>query len=234
MPGSERGPSLIAEVGWLIAKDGRSELRSVSLVAVSLLTVACVVTACALTASPQARPTLASAAIWVSLALSSVLSASHAYRREQAGGALRALLLGPLRPSALFLGKTFWILLATGLGAVAAVGLTAVLIHDRALVAWPGHLLLVVGLGALGFAIIGGLFAPLLGMGSGRDMLLALMLLPLGVPLVASGARATSSLFAGDPRVDGFLDAVGMVAGLDGVFLLLAMWLFEPLVRRGS
>jgi heme exporter protein B len=62
----------------------------------------------------------------------------------------------------------------------------------------PG-LALVIGLGALGFAAIGTLYAGLTVRLRAREVLLPLLLLPVVAPLLLAAVSATASLLAGDP-----------------------------------
>lgn len=226
-------PSLLQEAGWILAKDLRAEGRTLSVVGIAALLALGVVAACALSGLQTGRAALATAAIWVGLAFAGVQAASGAYEREQATGTLTLLLCGPVRSLALFLGKTAGIVIFTLVGALTAVLLASLLLQTRALVTFPIRLVLVVMAGGFGFALVGGLVAPLLGLGAGRDALLSLLLLPLGVPIVVAGARATQALFQPLPALDVYRDALGIVAGLDALYLVGALWLFEPLVRRG-
>ena len=225
------GPSLWQEVGWIVGRDLRSGRRTLSVVLLSVLLAAGVVAACALAGGVGGRDELACAAIWVSVAFCGAYAASNAYAREQSSGVLRILLCGPVRGVSLYLGKAVIVLLLTGVGALVATLLAALLIHGHALATWPGRVLGLVLAGSFGFAVVGALVAPLLGLGSGREALLALVLLPLGVPLVVSGARGTAALFTAPAALDVYRDSLGLVLGLDALFLALALWLFEPLVR---
>jgi heme exporter protein B len=237
-PGPTRGgaagtrPGLWQEVSWILGKDLRAERRTPSVLTVSVLLAAGVVTACAVAGGSAGRDELACAAIWVSVAFSGVHASSNAYAREQSSGVFRVLVCGPIRGVSLYLGKAAGVLVLTLVGALVAAGLAALLIHPDGLLGHPGRLLAIVAAGCFGFAVVGALVAPLLGLGAGREALLALVLLPLGVPIIVTGARATAALYASPPALDAYRDSLGIVLGLDGLFLAVALWLFEPLVRR--
>ncbi len=220
------------EVGWILGKDLRAERRAPTVVVVSLLQATLVVAACALAGDMAGRGELACAAIWVSVAFAGVHAASSAFAREQASGVLLLLRTGPMRGVSLFLGKAATVGLMTLVGGLAAAGLTALLIDSTGLGAWPWRLLGILVAGSVGFSVAGALVAPLLGLGAGREAMLALVLLPLGVPIIVSGARATAALYASPPALDVYRDSLGIVLGLDAVFLALGLWLFEPLIRR--
>jgi heme exporter protein B len=224
----------LREIAWILAVDLRREGRSLAVVGGAVLMALGVVSACALAGWDHADASLASAAVWVAVAFVGVHAASGAYAPEQQSGALTALLCGPVRPLSLYVGKTLGILLFTGLGAATAVLAAGLLLHPGLLSAFPGRVLAIVALGSVGFSVVGGLFGPLLGLGGGRDALLALLLLPLGVPLVVTCARATQALLREPAALDAYRDSLGIALGLDGLFLAGALWLFEPLVRRNK
>lgn len=227
-------PTPWQEICWVARKDLRLERYSLGIAGGSALLAAGVVCLCALAGDQRGRAELAGAAVWVSMAFSGVMAASAAYAREKHDDTLTALLCGPLRTVSLFVGKTLPVLLWTLMGTLAAALLAAILIHARALLVWPFHTLGVLAAGALGFSVVGGLVAPLLGAGSGRDVVLALVLLPLGVPVVIAGARASASLGAVKPPPGVYGESLGLILALDIMFLLLALWLFGPMVRRGT
>lgn len=210
-----------------------TEGRTLALAGTATLLALAVVTACALAGISAARAPLAAAAVWVALAFSGVQAAAAAYEREERAGTLAALLCGPIRSLSLYLGKTVGIALHTVTGAWIAVLLSSLLLHAAALSQAPARLLLIVFLGAVGFSLVGGMVAPLLGLGAGREALLSLVLLPLGVPIIVSGARAMMALAQKAPALDVYQDSLGIIAGLDLLYLLLALWLFDPLIRRG-
>ncbi len=225
-------PGVWQEVFWVLGKDLRAERRTPSVLIVSVLLAAGVVAACAVAAGGGGRDELACAAIWVSVAFSGVYASSNAFAREQASGVFRVLVCGSIRGVSLYLGKGASVLLMTVIGGLVAALLTALLIDAGGIVAFPWRLLGILVAGCFGFAVAGALVAPLLGLGAGREALLALVLLPLGVPIIVSGARATAALYASPANLDAYRDSLGVVLGLDALFLALALWLFEPLIRR--
>lgn len=227
-------PGLWREAGWILAKDLRAEGRTLAVVGMAALLTVGVVSACALAGIHGQRAVLAPAAIWIALAFAGIQAASGAYEGEQSTGTLSALLCGPVRSMSLFVGKTAGILIYTLLGTLTALVAVYLLIAQLTDAAAIWRLLAVVLAGSIGFSLLGGLIAPLLGLGAGRDALLALLVLPLGVPLVVAGARATQALYATPIALDQYLDALGIVAGLDALYLAGAIWLFEPLVRRSA
>jgi len=89
-------------------------------------------------------------------------------------------------------------------------------------------LALVLALGAVGFAVVGTVFAAMLLRVRSRDVLLPVVLYPILVPMIMAGTKATGALLAG---ADG--DAwfwTQFLAAYDAVFIVVAVWTFEALV----
>jgi len=91
-------------------------------------------------------------------------------------------------------------------------------------------LALILGLGTVGYAAIGSLFAAMLLRARARDLLLAVILYPVILPLLAMGVRATAELLAASADLRTVWAWTRMLAIYDVLFLTAALWIFEPLV----
>jgi len=113
-------------------------------------------------------------------------------------GAFELLALYPVPRAAIYLGKALG-----GLAAMLALGALVlpltVILYDLDLASSLPGLVLVIGLGALGFAAVGTLYAGLTVRLRAREVLLPLLLLPVVAPLLLAAVSATTSLLAGDP-----------------------------------
>jgi heme exporter protein B len=139
---------------------------------------------------------LAPAALWVALLLASLLALDFLYREDARDGTLEQFALSGQPFAALLFAKTATHWLLTGLplalvGPVAAMTLGAP--PSAALdVLWP------LLLGSLSMSLIGSIGAGLtLGVRRG-GALLSLLVLPLAVPTLIFGARATQLAIAGE------------------------------------
>jgi ABC-type transport system involved in cytochrome c biogenesis permease component len=128
-----------------------------------------------------------------------------------------------------FLGKMAAISLL-----VLAVGLVCTpllaLLLDAPLFAMPGPLLLLLVLGAVGFANVGSVFAATLLKVRSRDVLLPVILYPILIPLFVAGTSATEAMLAVRPDLDKLWYWIGFLGIYDAVFLVLSLWVFEALV----
>ncbi len=171
--------------------------------------------------------------LWTAIAFSGTLGLSRAADRERDGDALRALLLSPAPRAALYLGKVAGIvifMLATEL----VVAALSTVLFGAALSAHAAELSGLLLLGTIGYAAIGGLFSLMLGRARSRDVLLAVVLYPIIVPVIIAGSKGTSSLLESIPDLAAARYWIKFLAVFDIVFVTLALWAFEPLiVERG-
>ena len=184
----------------IAAKDLRAELRGRQAVTSTLFLAALTLLIFGFALGPD-HARLADAGpglLWLAVILSGVLAVGRLHQLEMEDGAFELLALYPVPRAAIYLGKALG-----GLAAMLALGalvlpLTVVLYALDVASSLPG-LVLVIGLGALGFAAIGTLYAGLTVRLRAREVLLPLLLLPVVAPLLLAAVSATASLLAGDP-----------------------------------
>jgi ABC-type transport system involved in cytochrome c biogenesis permease component len=85
-------------------------------------------------------------------------------------------------------------------------------------------------LGALGFALVGTVFAAMLLRVRSRDVLLPVVLYPILVPLFIAGTRGTAALLASRADLDAAWYWIQFLGIFDGAFLVVSLWTFESLV----
>jgi len=167
--------------------------------------------------------------LWVSVAFAGTIGLGRAFDRERENDTMRALLLAPVARLAVFLGKaiaiTALVLAVTGVCVPALA-----LLLDAPLFAEPGPLVLVLVLGAIGFAIVGTVFAASMLKVRSRDVLLPVVLYPLLVPLFVAGTSATAALISERADLDKAWYWIGFLGLYDAAFLVLSLWVFESLV----
>jgi heme exporter protein B len=189
--------AVLPALGWALARDLRVAFRSRSELAVQLLFYVIVVTLFPLAATPE-RTLLAAlgpGVLWVAALLASLLSLPRMFAADQADGTLEQMALSPWPLPALVSGKMVAHWLTTGL----PVALLAPLLSVQYALAgdeiWVLCASLVVGTPIL--SLLGGIGAALtLGL-RGSGSLLALLILPLFVPVLIFGAGAVDAVRAG-------------------------------------
>ena len=149
----------------------------------------------AIGAEPNLLREIAPGVIWVAALLSSMLSLSRLFAADHADGTLEQMLLGAAPLGVIVLAKAVAHWLASGLPLVAIAPVIA-LQYDLPAVLYP-VLALSLALGTPVLSLIGAIGAALtLGL-RGGGVLLALLVLPLYVPVLILGAGAVEMSAAG-------------------------------------
>jgi heme exporter protein B len=173
---------------------------------------------------------VAGAMLWVTVLFAGMLGLGRSFQLEREDGALSGVLLAPVPPGAVYLGKFL-----ANLVVVSAV--EAVIFPVYALFfALPmgrstGALVLVVVLATVGFMALGTLFSAVAAHTRLGDTLLPILLLPLLLPVVIFAASATQRLLAGRPfeEIEG---SVRMLLAFDLVFLFVCTAVFGAAVEE--
>jgi heme exporter protein CcmB len=167
--------------------------------------------------------------LWVSIAFTGTIALGRAFDRERENDTMRALLLAPVPRLSVFLGKAIAMAVLILGVAVLVVPLLALWLNAP-LFAYPLELAVSVGLGALGIAVIGSVFAATLLKARSRDVLLPVVLYPILLPLFVAGTKCTASLVAEHPNLEAAHYWISFVGIYDAAFLVLSLWVFESLV----
>ena len=137
---------------------------------------------------------LAAGILWVTLLFAAMLGVNRLFVADADQGGFDAFLLAPVDRSAMFVAKALALLAYLVVLELVAVAAFALLLLGSPLgPALPG-LLVTLALGDIGVAVIGTLVAALAVRTRARDLLGPLLALPLFVPIVIGGARASSPL----------------------------------------
>ena len=174
---------------------------------------------------------LAAGILWVTLLLAAILGVNRLFVADAEDGGFDGFLLAPVDRSAMLAAKALALTLYLLVLELVAVPAFALLLLGPSL--WPGlpGLLAVLALADIGVAVIGTLVAALAVRTRARDLLGPLLALPLFVPIVIGGARASSPLLAlggaGEPPARW----LATLALYDLLFGLIAYALFDFLLE---
>jgi len=191
------GGGIIAGVRWAALRDLRLALRSRSELGVQLLFYVIVVSLFPLATTPERTllATMGPGVLWVAALLASLLSLPRLFAADYADGTLEQIALSPYPLEALVGGKVVAHWLTTGL----PVALLAPLLGVQYAMD-PGSLSVLVAVLLLGtpiLSLLGAIGAALtLGLRAGSS-LLALLILPLYVPVLIFGAGAVDAVRSG-------------------------------------
>jgi heme exporter protein B len=172
---------------------------------------------------------LAAGILWVTLLFAALLGVNRLFVADAEDGGFDGFLLAPVERSGLLLAKELTLLCYLVVLELVAVPAFVLLLAPPFAHALP-DLLLVLALGDLGVAVIGTLVAALAVRTRARDLLGPLLGLPLLVPVVIGGARASSPLLsshAGSPAARW----LALLALYDLVFGLIAYAVFDFLLE---
>jgi len=215
----------------ILRKDLRLELRggesTITLVALSLLIL--VVMVFALNPAGGAHDAgTAAGALWVALIFSGTIGATRVLLAESGNGCLRALLLSPADRATLYCAKMVAAFIFMAVAEIAAV-VIMVLFFNLDFDARLARLTPVLALGALGFAALATLLAAISGRVRAGDLLLPLLAVPLFVPALIAGVRASGAALAGEPLA-AFSEWLKILIAFDVLFLSAGFLLFEHVI----
>ncbi len=135
-------------------------------------------------------------AFWISLVFSSFLGLNHFMQTERDNNCLTALKLSPVTPWVLFAGKSLSLFLMLVLVEVILVPVF-LMMFEYGLGGEFLLFLVVVMLGNFAISLCGALFSGLLISGRASAFLLPIVMIPVLLPLIISGVRASDPLLAG-------------------------------------
>lgn len=215
----------------ILRKDLRLELRSgestIALVALSLLILVVLVFALNPAVGAAGADT-AAGALWVALIFAGMLGATRALLAERENGCIRALLMSPVDRATLYCAKLIAAVTFMVVAEIAAVMLLVLFFNldfDFRLL----RLAPVLALGALGFAALSTLLAAISGRLRAGDLLLPLLIVPLFVPALIAGVKASAAALSGASFAALFLWLKVLVA-FDVLFVTAGYLLFEHVV----
>jgi len=173
---------------------------------------------------------LAAGILWVTILFAAILGANRLFVADADQGGFDAFLLAPVDRSAMLIAKVVTMLCYLLALELVAVPAFALLLLGPSLGPVLGELLITLALADVGIAVIGTFVGALAVQTRARDLLGPLLALPLLIPIVIGGARATAPLLSMHPS--GSPGRWLLTLGLyDLVFGLIAYALFDFLLE---
>jgi len=136
--------------------------------------------------------------LWLGFILSGLLGLGRAFVVERENDCWEALLLAPGDKSAIYVGKLAGNLLLMLVVEAMLLVLFGVFFNLDLVPVLP-PLVVVIGLGTIGFAAIGTLFAAMTSQVRARELLFPVLLLPVQVPVLLATVKATEAVLLGEP-----------------------------------
>lgn len=225
---------VLGQIGVLISKDLRIEARgreAIGLVIV-LGVLIVVVLGMGLGASRGTGQGLtgfeATAILWVAYLFGGVLCFEKTMAVERSDDALAGLLTAPLDRGAIYAAKLVTNLVLMFLMAVVVTPVAILLFHFD-LSAHPWSFVLVIGLGMIGYAAVGTLFAAAVSSTRLQGGLLAMLVFPLSLPVVIISTQLMRKVFEeGEPLS---MNAVGALIAFDVIYIVVSWLVFESVLE---
>lgn len=173
------------------------------------------------------RAASGSGALWVAIIFAGLLGMGRAAAIDRQQGAWEGLLLSPADRGTIFLGKLASALLFIGIVEALALAVFAALFSLPVL---QPMVLLVIGLGTVGFGTLGTLFSVMAATTRAREVMLPVLLFPLALPVVISAVRATTLLLTDRQSEVG--PWISLLLGFDVLFLGISYIVFGHAVEE--
>ena len=167
---------------------------------------------------------LAPTVLWATFVFTGLIGVQRSFLLEREQDCMAGLLMAPIDPAAIFVGKLAANLVLLGGMQAIVVPLVAILLHVDFLPVLP-ELLVVLSLGNLGFAAGATLFTAMAVRTRAREVLLPLLLLPLTVPVLIASVKATALALGARPPEP--LPWLQLLLGFDVIVVATSFLVFE-------
>jgi heme exporter protein B len=190
---------LSTKLGWLIYKDLVSECRSRQLGTETFLlgTLVAVVFSLQIDLPAEEQRRAAGTLVWFAILFAGLPALERSFASEREDGCLDGLLLSPVTPASVYLAKLAVNAIVLSASAALLIPLWAVL-SGVPLLMFTVRITAVALLGCLGIAAVGTLLSSVAGGSARRRGGLALLVLPLVIPVLVAAAESTRLLLEND------------------------------------
>ena len=231
-----RKVSGFAQYRALLAKDVRQELRTremlVSMGVYALLVLTVYGAALAQVGDSLQVVSFAGGLLWALIVFTSLLGLNRSFAHETDSGCLEGILLAPIDRAVIFLAKATSNLLFLLMVEIVVVPLFFLFFLSGAQLAETTPLIVLpLLIGTVGVAGVGTLLSTMTIDTRGKDVLLAILFIPVVFPLLYACVSATSVAFMGVEGTLGTFWTSCTVAGCYDIIMVAAAWgLYEFVV----
>ena len=229
----KRAQSKFVQYKALLMKDVRQELRTremlTSMVVYALLVLTIYGAALAQVGDTLQVVSFAGGLLWALIIFTSLLGLNRSFSHETESGCLEGILLAPIDRAVVFLAKATSNLLFLIAVEVVVIPLFFLFFLSSAqLAATTPMIVLPLLVGTVGVAGVGTLLSTMTIDTRGRDVLLAILFIPVAFPLLYACVSATTVAFMGVEGTFGtFWSSCGMAAAYDVIMIAAAWGLYE-------
>ncbi|WP_102345488.1 heme exporter protein CcmB [Bacillus sp. Marseille-P3661] len=164
--------------------------------------------------------------IWVITIFSGILGLNRSFLSELANDSIHGLIVAPIDPSSVYLGKFLSNLILVLLVQIVSVPLLFIL-FDFKMFGNVWLLILVLLLGTVGFICVGTFLSALSANSKSSEMLLPIILFPVVSPVVIGAVQASKIILVNYENINSAYSWITLIAVYDLVFFVLCFILFE-------
>ena len=169
--------------------------------------------------------------VWLATLFSMLVVIQRTFAVESADGALDALRVAGVDPSAIFAGKSLALMVQLFALELLLVGTAVVLYGVEMTLGGFAEILVTMVAATVGLACVGTLYGGLAAGARGRETLLPLLLLPVVAPVLIGATRATEAAFgSGGTKVTEGWPWIVLLAVFAVIFTAVGSVAFGPLV----
>ena len=221
---------LLRQIILLTGKDLRIEARSRQTLGLVIVLGILIIVVLGLGLGPEqlTNGASATAALWVAYLFAGVLVFEKTMSVERHDGALASLLLAPIDRSVIYVAKLISNLI---LMLILALVITpvAVVLFGFDLSAAPWQFVMIMAMSILGFSAVGTLFAAVVSSTRLQGGLLAIVVLPLALPLVIASTQMMIQLFRDGKPIGG--TGLTVLLAADVLYLVTSWLVFELILE---
>ena len=231
-------PSKLAQYRAMLTKDLRQEIRTremlTSMVVYALLVLTVYGAALSQVGDRVQVVAFAGGMLWALIVFTSLLGLNRSFAHETESGCLEGILLAPVDRAVIFLAKATSNLIFLTVVELICVPLFFIFfLSGTELAPTTPMIVLPLAVGTVGVAGVGTLLSTMTIDTRGRDVLLAILLIPVIFPLLYACVSACSVAFMGVEGTFGtFWTSLAVAAAYD-VIMIAAAWGFYEFVVEG-
>ncbi|WP_042458268.1 heme exporter protein CcmB [Neobacillus dielmonensis] len=164
--------------------------------------------------------------IWVIIVFAGILGLNRSIVSEQRNDTMYALLVAPMEPAGIYLGK--FIANFTMIMIVETIAIPFLfLLFDFNMAGSIPYFILIIFVGSFGFVSIGTFLAALAGNSKSSEMLLPLLLFPIASPVLIGVTQATRIVLSDMSKLSSALAWTQMVTSYDVIFFVISLFLID-------
>ncbi|HWQ84222.1 MAG TPA: heme exporter protein CcmB [Anaerolineales bacterium] len=224
------GVAFFSAVRAVVWKDLAAELRSREMLSAMLVFSLLVILIFnfALELDAATRSTVTSGVLWVTFAFAGTLGLNRSMAMEKDRGCLDGLLLAPVDRSAIYFGKAIGNLIFMFIVELIVLPVYSILYGTNL---FNLGLLLVIGLGSIGYVAVGTLLSSMAVQTRTRDILLPILLFPVAIPIFVAAVKASTGYLQALPMTE-IWPYLNLLIVYDVIFTSVAYMIFDFVVEE--